>query len=60
MIDMCFGHADMQAMFNDPTTKFDAVIVVPFFGNEAGYYVAHRFKAPLILYFTGQVLLKQI
>jgi hypothetical protein len=50
----------MQALFNDPTTKFDAVIVVPFFGNEAGYYVAHRFKAPLILYFTGQVLLKQI
>jgi hypothetical protein len=45
----------MQALLNDPDTKFDAVMVIPFFGNEAGYYLAHRFKAPLILYFTGQV-----
>jgi glucuronosyltransferase len=55
MVDACFAHAEMKALFDDPNTKFDAVIVVPFFGNEAGYYLAHRFKAPLILYFTGQV-----
>ena len=55
MVDACFGHKDMQTLLHDPNTKFDAVIVIPFFGNEAGYYLAHRFKAPLILYFTGQV-----
>ena len=57
---MCFGHQDVQALIKDPTTKFDAVIVMPFFGNEAGYYLAHRFKAPLILYFTGQVSLSWV
>ena len=60
MVDKCFVHKDVQALLNDPTTKFDAVIVIPFFGNEAGYYLAHRFKAPLILYFTGQVSLSWV
>ena len=59
-MDLCFGHQDVQALIKDPTTKFDAVIVMPFFGNEAGYYLAHRFKAPLILYFTGQVSLSWV
>ena len=60
MVDKCFEHEDVQARLNDPTTKFGAVIVIPFFGNEAGYYLAHRFKAPLILYFTGQVSLSWV
>ena len=30
-------------------------MVIPFFGDEAGYYIAQRFNASLVLYFTGQV-----
>jgi hypothetical protein len=45
----------MQALLNDPTTKFDVAMVIPFFGDEVGYYIAQRFNASLVLYFTGQV-----
>jgi glucuronosyltransferase len=30
------------------------VIVFPFFGNEAGYFLAQRFNASLVLYFSTQ------
>lgn len=55
LIDLGLGHPDLHLLLQDPQTKFDAVIVVPFFGNEAGYYFSHKYQAPLILYFTGQV-----
>ncbi len=55
LIDLGLGHPEFRALLEDPATTFDAVIVVPFFGNEAGYYFSHKYGAPLILYFTGQV-----
>ena len=45
----------MQKYLTDPNTKFDIVIVAPFLAGEAGYYLAHIFKAPLALFFTGQI-----
>ena len=44
----------MKEMLNDPNTKFDIVIVQPFPGSEAGYYLAKRFNAPLAIYLTAQ------
>ena len=55
IIDLGLGDPRMQALLNDPTTKFDVAMVIPFFGDEAGYYIAQRFNASLVLYFTGQV-----
>ncbi len=36
--------------------KFDVVLVSPFLCSEAGYHLAHRSDAALVMYFTGQVL----
>jgi glucuronosyltransferase len=60
MIDLSFADQRMQILFNDPSTKFDVVIVINFFGDAAGYYIAHRFNASLVLYFTGQMTLPWI
>lgn len=57
MIDLGLSDPRMQALMNNPETKFDVAMVIPFFGNEAGYYLAHKFNASLVLYFTGQVSL---
>ena len=50
----------MKNLLNDPSTKFDVVIAVYFLGHEASYYLADRFKASLVLYFTGQVSIPTI
>ena len=60
MIGLAFGDQRMQDIFNDPSTKFDVVIVINFFGDAAGYYIAQRFNASLVLYFTGQMSLPWI
>ena len=60
MIDDSLADSRMQALIKDPNTKFDVALVMPFFGNEAGYYLAHRFNASLVLYFTGQVSLSWV
>lgn len=57
MIDLGLSDPRMQALMHNPETKFDVAMVIPFFGNEAGYYLAHKFNASLVLYFTGQVSL---
>jgi len=44
----------MQKMIKDPNTKFDIIIIQPFLGAEAGFYLAHKFKAPSAIYFTAQ------
>ncbi len=33
---------------------FDIVVVSPFFASEAGYHLAHRSQAHLVLYYTCQ------
>ena len=43
-----------QKLIQDPNTKFDLVVVNPFLAGEIGYYLGHRFKAPLATYFTGK------
>jgi glucuronosyltransferase len=60
MIDLALGDPRVQALTNNPDTKFDVAMVIPFFGDEAGYYLAHRFNASLVLYFTGQVSLSWV
>ena len=60
MIDLALADPRMQALLNDPTTKFDIAMVLPFFGDEAGYYLAQKFNASLVLYFTGQVSLSWV
>ena len=35
--------------------RIDLVVVSAYFGNEAGYYIAHKKSAQIVLYFTGQV-----
>ena len=48
------SNAEMKKLIEDPNTRFDLVVVCPFLGSEMGYYLAHRFKAPIGIYFTGQ------
>ena len=47
-------------MLDNPTTKFDVVIAVYIVGHEAGYYLAERFHASLVLYFTAQLSMPTI
>lgn len=60
MIDLALTDPRMQVLLNDPTTKFDVAMVIPFFGDEAGYFLAQKFNASLLLYFTGQVSLSWV
>ena len=45
----------IQSWIRDSTTKFDAVIVMPMWMNEVGYYLAHKFDASLVLFSSYQV-----
>ena len=53
--DLALSHPEMIKLIRDNNTRFDMVIVPSFLANEAGYYLAHKFKAQLGLYFSGQV-----
>ena len=44
----------MKKLLDDPNTHFDLVVVQPLMAGEAGYYLAHRWKAPLAIYYTAQ------
>ena len=55
-----FEHPMMKRMLDDPKTKFDVVITVYIVGHEAGYYLAERFHASLVLYFTAQLSIPTI
>jgi hypothetical protein len=48
MIDTAFSDSRVQALIHNPETKFDIVMVIPFFGDEAGYYLAQKFNASLV------------
>ncbi len=52
--DNLLGHPRMKQLLSDPETKFDILMVSPFFASESGYYLAHKFNASLVMYFTGQ------
>ena len=60
MIDKAFYDPRLKALIDDPETKFDVAMVIPFYGDEVGYYLANRFNASLVLYFTGQVSLSWV
>ena len=47
-------HPMMQGYLKNPDTKFDIVIVQPLFACESGYYLGHKFKAPIATYITTQ------
>ena len=53
-------HPTMKRMLDNPKTKFDVVIAVYIVGHEAGYYLAERFHASLVLYFTAQLSIPTI
>ena len=55
-----FEHPTMKKLLDDPNTRFDIVIAVYIFGHEAGYYLAERFRAQLVLYFTAQLAIPTI
>ena len=55
-----FKDPSIKKLLSDPNTKFDVVMTVFFSAHEAGYYLAHRFQAQLVLYCTGQVSLPMI
>ena len=52
--DNALSDPEIQKLIKDPNTKFDLVIVQPLFSSEAGYYLAHRFKAPIAIWNTAQ------
>lgn len=52
--DNALSDPEMQKLIKDPNTKFDLVIVQPIMNGEAGYYLAHRFKAPFAIWNTVQ------
>lgn len=47
-------HPEMKKLLAKADTKFDVILVSVFLGNEAGYYLAHRWNASLVLYSTAQ------
>ncbi|XP_059089673.1 UDP-glucosyltransferase 2-like [Tigriopus californicus] len=42
-------HPEIRTLLLDPNTKFDLTFVFPLF-NEVGYFLAKRFRSPLVLY----------
>lgn len=53
---MALSKPEVRAMANPSSgERFDLVIVSVLFGNEAGYYLAHKNDASLVLYCTGMV-----
>ena len=52
--DNALSDPEIQKLIKDPNTIFDLVIVQPLFSSEAGYYLAHRFKAPFAIWNTAQ------
>jgi glucuronosyltransferase len=52
--DIAINHHIMKKLLADPNTRFDAIIVIPMIACEAGYYLAHKWKAELVLYSTIQ------
>ena len=52
--DNALSDPEIQKLIKDPNTRFDLVIVQPLFSSEAGYYLAHRFKAPIAVWNTAQ------
>jgi hypothetical protein len=54
--DRALSHPEVRAMASlGSEDRFDLVIVTVLFGNEAGYYLAHKMNASLVLYCTGMV-----
>ena len=53
-------HPQLRKYINDKNTKFDVTVVSPFLASESGYYLAHRFKSSLAIYFTGQASMSTI
>jgi hypothetical protein len=54
--DLALSQPEVRAMSNPgPGSRFDLVVVSVLFGNEAGYYLAHKNDAALVLYCTGMV-----
>ena len=58
--DNALSHPKMKEYTKNPNTKFDIVIVQPNFAGEGGYYLAHRFKAPIATFFTEGFRLPQL
>ena len=52
--DNALSNPDIQSLVKDPNTRFDIVIVQPIMSAETGYYLAHRFKAPIAIWNTAQ------
>ena len=52
--DNALSDPEIQKLIKDPNTRFDLVIVQPLINSEAGYYLAHRFKAPIAIWNTAQ------
>jgi hypothetical protein len=54
--DLSLSQPEVKAMASlGPSDRFDLVVVSVLFGNEAGYYLAHKMNASLVLYCTGMV-----
>ncbi len=54
--DLSLSQPEVKAMVSlGPSDRFDLVVVSVLFGNEAGYYLAHKMNASLVLYCTGMV-----
>ena len=50
MTGNALNHPTMQEFLKDPVkNKFDVWVVSPFLATEAGYYLAHKLNASLIL-----------
>ena len=52
--DNALSDPEIQKLIKDPNTRFDLVIVQPLINSETGYYLAHRFKAPIAIWNTAQ------
>ena len=50
----------VQDLLKTKREKIDVLIVMPSFGNEAGYYVAHKLNASLVLLTTVSYTLPEL
>uniref|UniRef100_A0A0K2VDN1 UDPglucuronosyltransferase 2B10like [Acyrthosiphon pisum] n=1 Tax=Lepeophtheirus salmonis TaxID=72036 RepID=A0A0K2VDN1_LEPSM len=53
----CMKSKEIQALLEDKSTEFDAVVSAPIYADAAGIYLAHRFKASSVMYLSIQASL---
>jgi hypothetical protein len=52
--DNLMSDPQMRKLLDEDSTKFDVVLATIIPGSEIAYFLAHKFKAQLVIYCTAQ------